>query len=390
MRVEPKFRGFICTTAHSKGCKKSVENQIDYVENKGKIDGAKNVLVIGASTGYGLATSIVSSIACNAKVLGISFEREGTARRTASPGWYNIEALKKSLDKRNIQMCTINGDAFSFEVKEEAINLIKENMDKIDLVVYSLASPKRINPITGETLNSCLKTVGESFTNKSVNFHTGEVSEVTIQEANEEEIRGTIGVMGGEDWMLWIRSLNEANLLSEGVKTIAYSYIGPKITYPIYREGTIGKAKENLEKTAKEISEYLSHINGKGIISVNKALVTQASSAIPIVPLYLAILYKLMKEKGTHEGCIEQIYRMFKGIYEDGELLVDSEGRLRLDDFEMDEEIQNEIENIWPIITTENIEELSDIKNIRKEFFKLFGFEIKDVDYEEDIDPKKV
>ncbi|MPQ42309.1 enoyl-ACP reductase FabV [Clostridium tarantellae] len=390
MIIKPKFRGFICTTSHPEGCKKNVENQINYVESNEKIKGIKNVLVLGASTGYGLASSIVSAVACDANVLAVSFEREGTEKRTASSGWYNIEALKSLLAEKKSQVLSINGDAFSLEIKEEAIEKIKEYMGKVDLVIYSLAAPKRTNPLTKETLSSCLKTIGEPFSNKTVNFHTGEISNITIPAATEEEIKGTVGVMGGEDWMLWIKALKEAKVLSEGVKTIAYSYIGPEVTYPIYREGTIGKAKEHLEKTAKEITEYLKNIKGQGIISVNKALVTQASSAIPIVPLYVAILYKLMIERGTHEGCIEQIYRLFNGVYGNKNLVKDSEERLKLDDYEMDEELQNEIVHIWEKINTDNINDLSYINLIREEFFKLFGFGVDEVDYNKDINPRIV
>ena len=386
MKIEPKCKGFICITAHPQGCKMNVKNEIDYVEKQGKISGAKNVLIIGASTGYGLASSVVSTIACDANVIGVSFEKEGTAKRTATPGWYNIESLKKLLEGRQGKFTSVNGDAFSFEIKNEVINLIKEKMNKVDLVIYSLAAPKRKDPFTGEVLSSCLKTTGEEFTNKTVDIHTGEVTTKTIEAATEEEINGTVKVMGGEDWMLWIKALNDANVLADNVKTIAYSYIGPVLTYPVYREGTIGKAKEDLENTAKEITEYLSSINGEGIISVNKGLVTQSSAAIPIVPLYISILFKLMKEKGTHEGCIEQIYRMFNGIYGNGEIVKDEKGRLRLDDYEMDEEIQAEVLKIWDEINTDNIFELSDVKGIKEDFYKLFGFGVDGVDYEADVD----
>lgn len=386
MKIEPKCKGFICITAHPQGCKMNVKNEIDYVEKQGKISGAKNVLIIGASTGYGLASSVVSTIACDANVIGVSFEKEGTAKRTATPGWYNIESLKKLLEGRQGKFTSVNGDAFSFEIKNEVINLIKEKMNKVDLVIYSLAAPKRKDPVTGEVLSSCLKTTGEEFTNKTVDIHTGEVTTKTIEAATEEEIKGTVKVMGGEDWMLWIKALNDAGVLANNVKTIAYSYIGPVLTYPVYREGTIGKAKEDLENTAKEITEYLSSINGEGIISVNKGLVTQSSAAIPIVPLYISILFKLMKEKGTHEGCIEQIYRMFNGIYGNGEIVKDEKGRLRLDDYEMDEEIQAEVLKIWDEINTDNIFELSDVKGIKEDFYKLFGFGVDGVDYEADVD----
>lgn len=386
MKIEAKCRGFICITAHPQGCKMNVKNQIEYVNNHEKIKGVKNVLVVGASTGYGLATSVVSTIACDSNVIGVGFEKEPTIKRPATAGWYNIESLKKLSKDNDKRFTYINGDAFSNEIKEEVIKIIREKMGKIDLVVYSLAAPKRKDPETGEVLSSCLKTTGQEFTNKTVDIHTGDVSYKTIEAANEEEVLGTIRVMGGEDWMLWIKALNEANLLSNGVKTIAYSYIGPQLTYPVYREGTIGRAKEHLEKTAKEITEYLSDVNGKGIISVNKGLVTQSSAAIPIVPLYISILFKLMKEKGTHEGCIEQIYRLFNGLYGNGKLTVDKDERIRLDDYEMDEEIQEEILKVWDNINTENIFELSDVKGIKDDFYKLFGFNVDGVDYNADVD----
>ena len=385
MIVEPKFRGFICTTSHPTGCKKNVENQIEYVKENGKIEGAKRVLVLGASTGYGLASAIVASESCDAEVLGVSFEREAKGKRTASAGWYNIESLKKFAEGEGKKFISVNGDAFSNEVKSEVIDLIKENMGKVDLVIYSLAAPKRKDPVSGEVYSSCLKTVGAPFTSKTLDFHTGEIQDITINPATEEEIEGTRKVMGGEDWMLWIEALKEANVLENGVKTIAYSYIGPEVTYPIYREGTIGRAKNDLEKTAGEITKVLKSLDGEGYISVNKALVTQASSAIPIVSLYISILYKVMKEKGTHEGCIEQIYRMFKELYE-GNLNLDSENRIRIDDLEMAEDVQKAIEEIWPQITSENVFELSDAEDFKKEFFKLFGFGLEGVDYSEDVD----
>lgn len=388
MIVEPKVRGFICVTAHPQGCKANVLNQINYVKSNKSINGPKRILVLGSSTGYGMATSIVGATACDAKVIGVSFEREGNERRTASAGWYNTEAAKQLLSEE--KFISIYDDAFSNKAKERVIDIIKEEIGKVDLVIYSVAAPKRTEPNTGKVLNSCLKTIGEPFTNKTVDFHTGSVSEVTIPAATADEIDGTIGVMGGEDWMLWIKALKEANVLENKVKTIAYSYIGPIITYPIYREGTIGRAKEHLEQTAGKITEYLSDISGEGLISVNKALVTQASSAIPIVPLYVAIMYKLMKENKTHEGCIEQIYRMFSGLYGESELLVDAEGRLRLDDYEMDENLQEEIVEIWQKVNSDNINELADLEGMRKEFYNLFGFEVSGVDYSKDVSVTEV
>lgn len=389
MIVEPKFRGFICTTSHPTGCKKNIENQIKYVRENGKINGAKRILVLGASTGYGLASAIVASEACDAEVIGVYFEREASEKRTASAGWYNIESLKEFASKEGKKFLSVNGDAFSNEVKTKVIELIKDNIGKVDLVIYSLAAPKRKDPITGEVYSSCLKTVGKPFSNKTLDFHTGEITPVTISPATEDEIEGTRKVMGGEDWMLWIEALKEADILEDGVKTIAYSYIGPEITYPIYREGTIGRAKKDLEGTASKITEVLKPLNGEGYVSVNKALVTQASSAIPIVSLYISVLYKVMKEKGTHEGCIEQIYRMFKDLYE-GTLNLDCENRIRIDDLEMKEDVQKAIEEIWPQLNSENVFELSDAEDFRKEFFKLFGFGLEDVDYSKDVDITRV
>ena len=386
MIVEPKFRGFICTTAHPSGCRENVKRQIDYVENKDSLNEIKNVLVIGAGAGYGLATSIVSGIACKANVLGLSFERESTEKRTGSAGFYNTKAVKEFFKERDLKYINMNGDAFSNEAKSEVIEKIKLDMGTIDLIVYSLAAPKRKMPGTDEVVNSYLKTTGEPLKSKTVDFHTGKITEVTIEPATQEEIDGTIKVMGGEDWLLWIQALKAENLLSDGVRTIAYSYIGPDVTEPIYREGTIGRAKKHLEATVSKIDDLLKDINGKSYVSVNKALVTQASSAIPIVSLYVSLLYKVMKEKGTHEGCIEQIYRMFSQLYGNEELNLDSEGRIRLDNFEMEEDIQEKIKDIWPLINSETVFELTDVEGFRDEFFKLFGFGFANIDYKKDVE----
>lgn len=386
MIVEPKFRGFICTTAHPTGCRENVKRQIDYVENKDSLDEIKNVLVIGAGAGYGLATSIVSGIACKANVLGLSFERESTEKRTGSAGFYNTKAVEEFFKERDLKYINMNGDAFSNEAKSEVIEKIKSDMGTIDLIVYSLAAPKRKMPGTDEVVNSYLKTTGEPLQSKTVDFHTGKISEVTIEPATQEEIDGTIKVMGGEDWLLWIEALKAENLLSNGVRTIAYSYIGPDVTEPIYREGTIGRAKKHLEATVSKIDDLLEDINGKSYVSVNKALVTQASSAIPIVSLYVSLLYKLMKEKGTHEGCIEQIYRMFSQLYGNEKLNLDNEGRIRLDNFEMEEDIQEKIKDIWPLINSETVFELTDVEGFRDEFFKLFGFGFANIDYKKDVE----
>lgn len=386
MIVEPKFRGFICTTAHPTGCRENVKRQIDYVENKDSLDEIKNVLVIGAGAGYGLATSIVSGIACKANVLGLSFERESTEKRTGSAGFYNTKAVEEFFKERDLKYINMNGDAFSNKAKSEVIEKIKSDMGTIDLIVYSLAAPKRKMPGTDEVVNSYLKTTGEPLQSKTVDFHTGKISEVTIEPATQEEIDGTIKVMGGEDWLLWIEALKAENLLSNGVRTIAYSYIGPDVTEPIYREGTIGRAKKHLEATVSKIDDLLKDINGKSYVSVNKALVTQASSAIPIVSLYVSLLYKLMKEKGTHEGCIEQIYRMFSQLYGNEKLNLDNEGRIRLDNFEMEEDIQEKIKDIWPLINSETVFELTDVEGFRDEFFKLFGFGFANIDYKKDVE----
>ena len=386
MIVEPKFKGFICTTAHPDGCRENVKRQIDYVENKESLDEIKNVLVIGAGAGYGLATSIVSGIACRANVLGVSLERESKGKRTASAGFYNTKAVKELFKEKGLNYINIKGDAFSNEVKRAVIEKIKSDMGTIDLVVYSLAAPKRKISGTDEVVNSYLKTTGEPLQSKTVDFHTGKITEVTIEPATQEEIDGTIKVMGGEDWLLWIETLKAENLLSNGVKSLAYSYIGPDVTEPIYREGTIGRAKKHLEATVSKIDDLLKDINGKSYVSVNKALVTQASSAIPIVSLYVSLLYKVMKEKGTHEGCIEQIYRMFSQLYGNEELNLDSEGRIRLDNFEMEEDIQEKIKDIWPLLNSETVFELTDVEGFRDEFFKLFGFGFANIDYKKDVE----
>ncbi|MGL4740922.1 MAG: enoyl-ACP reductase FabV [Sarcina sp.] len=388
MIIEPKFRGFICTTSHPVGCRENVKRQIDYVESKNKIKDIKNVLVIGAGAGYGLASTIVAGLSCNANVLAISYERPATERRTASAGWYNTEAVKNHFEKNGLKYIKMNGDAFSDEIKAEAIEKIREEMGTIDLLIYSLAAPKRVIPETGEVANSSLKPIGDAFSSKTIDFHTGRIFDVTIDPASEEEIEGTIKVMGGEDWKLWVEELSKEKLLSEGVKTIAYSYLGPQITEPIYKNGTIGAAKSDLDVTVPKINSIIENINGKAYVSVNKALVTQASSAIPVISLYVSLLYKVMKEKGIHEGCIEQIYRLFEELYGEKPLNFDKEGRIRLDDLEMREDVQEEILKIWPLINSDNVFEITDVKGFREDFFKLFGFGFDNIDYNLDVDIK--
>jgi enoyl-[acyl-carrier protein] reductase/trans-2-enoyl-CoA reductase (NAD+) len=386
MIIKPKFKNFICTTAHPEGCVKNVKEQINYVRNLQLSNGPKKALIIGSSTGYGLASRIVSTFGAGASTIGVIFGKPASQTRTAGPGFYNTAAFEKEANEAGYYCKTINKDAFSKEAKDTAIKLIKKDLGKIDLVIYSLASPRRVHPETGETFHSVIKAVGEVYKNKTVNFHSYKVSDVEIQPANKDEIEQTITVMGGEDWKLWIDSLNSAGVLAEGAITVAYSYIGPEITYPIYRQGTIGKAKEHLEATAKVLDKQLKKINGKAFVSVNKALVTQSSSAIPVVPLYISALYKIMKEKGIHEGCIEQIHRLFSDKLYGDNLQLDDKGRIRLDDLEMREDVQKTISDLWNKITTENVRELTNIDDFKNEFFKLFGFGHLDIDYDKDID----
>jgi enoyl-[acyl-carrier protein] reductase / trans-2-enoyl-CoA reductase (NAD+) len=389
MIIKPKFRGFICTTAHPVGCAKQVQNQIDYVQSRPKIDGPKKVLVIGSSTGYGLASRIVAAFGCGADTIGVFFEKPSVKNRTATAGWYNTAAFEKEARKAGLVAESINGDAFSKEIKEHTIKKIKNRLGgKVDMVVYSLAAPRRVHPETGETFHSVLKPIGKPFTNKAVDFHSGHVSEMTIEPATEKEIYDTIQVMGGEDWQMWMDALKEADVLAEGVTTIAYSYIGPELTFPIYREGTVGKAKDHLEKTAHELDAKLKDLGGRAFVSVNKALVTQSSAAIPIVPLYISILYKVMKEKGLHEDCIMQMYRLFsERLYQGGEVPVDEKGRIRIDDLEMMPEVQQAVMEQWKLIDSATLEEISDIEGYRRDFFQLFGFETEGVDYDQEVDP---
>ena len=386
MIIEPRMRGFICLTAHPTGAEQNVKNQIEYVKSKGEIAGAKKVLVIGASTGFGLASRITSAFGSGASTIGVFFEKPPVEGKTASPGWYNSAAFEKEAHKAGLYAKSINGDAFSNEIKRETLDLIKEDLGQVDLVIYSLASPVRTNPNTGVTHRSVLKPIGQTFTNKTVDFHTGKVSDVSIAPANEEDIENTVAVMGGEDWKFWIEDLKAAGVLAEGAKTVAYSYIGPELTYPIYRNGTIGRAKDDLEGTVPAINAILSDINGVSYVSVNKALVTQSSSAIPVVPLYISLLYKVMKEKGIHEGTIEQMQRLFaERLYTaDGKVLLDDKGRIRVDDLEMREDVQAEVANLWEQATTENLQEISDIQGYRDDFFQLFGFNFDSIDYSKD------
>lgn len=387
MIIEPRMRGFICLTSQPKGCEQNVKNQIEYVKSKGAIDGAKKVLVIGASTGFGLASRITSAFGSNAATIGVFFEKEPTPGKTASPGWYNSAAFENEAHKAGLYAKSINGDAFSNEVKQQVIDLIKADLGQIDLVIYSLASPVRTNPNTGVMHRSVLKPIGATFTNKTVDFHSGKVTDVSIEPCNGEDIENTIAVMGGEDWAMWMKALKDANVLASGATTVAYSYIGPSLTEAVYRKGTIGRAKDHLEATAFEIKDALADINGRAYVSVNKALVTQASSAIPVIPLYISLLYKIMKAEGIHEGCIEQIQRLYADrLYNGGEVPTDEQGRIRIDDWEMRPDVQARVVALWQDAVTENLEQIGDLEGYRKDFYNLFGFDVSGVDYKADTD----
>ena len=382
MIIEPRMRGFICLTAHPAGCEQNVKNQIAYVQSKGIIDGPKRVLVIGASTGFGLASRITSAFGSNAATLGVFFEKAPSEGKTASPGWYNSAAFEKEATKAGLYAKSINGDAFSNEVKQQAIELIKADMGQIDLVIYSLASPVRMHPTTAVLHRSTLKPIGGTFSNKTVDFHTGNVTQVSIEPAVQEDIDNTVVVMGGEDWSMWMEALKGANVLAEGATTVAYSYIGPEVTEAVYRKGTIGRAKDHLEATAFEITKDLASLNGKAYVSVNKALVTQASSAIPVIPLYISLLYKIMKAEGINEGCIEQIQRLFQDrLYSGQDVPTDDNGRIRIDDWEMREDVQAKVAQLWKESTTESLPEIGDLAGYKQDFLNLFGFGFEGVDY---------
>ncbi|WP_044477744.1 enoyl-ACP reductase FabV [Paenibacillus antibioticophila] len=389
MIIKPRTRGFICTTAHPEGCARQVQQQIEYVQQRPRISGPKNVLVIGASTGYGLASRIVAAFGAGANTIGVYRPSTASGSRTASAGWYHSAAFEEAAHAAGLRSFSVTGDAFTPETKQKTAEVIARELGQVDLIIYSVATARRYDPKTEETYTSVLKPIGQSYTNKTVNFHTGEVSLVTLDPASEQEIEHTVKVMGGEDWQDWIKVLNDAKVLAPHAVTIAFSYIGSQITQPIYREGTIGKAKDHLEQTARELHEQLSAGGGGAYVAVTKALVTQSSSAIPVVPLYMSVLYKTMKEHGLHEGTIEQMVRLFtERLYTDGSVPVDSLERIRLDDWEMREDIQEEVSRIWAELETSNVFQLTDLEGFRKEFFQLFGFETDGVDYEADCDPE--
>ncbi|WP_019026614.1 enoyl-ACP reductase FabV [Colwellia piezophila] len=389
MVIKPKIRGFICTNAHPVGCEAHVNEQITYVKAQtSATSGPKNVLVIGASTGYGLASRITATFGHDAKTLGIFFEKPPTERKTGSAGWYNTAAFVKAADAAGIYAKNINGDAFSHEIKAKAIAAIKADMGKIDLVVYSLASPRRTDPDTGEVYSSTLKPIGQSVTTKNLNTSKRTIDEISVEAANDAEIQGTIDVMGGADWELWMNALNDAGVLASGVKTVAYTYIGKELTWPIYGKATIGKAKEDLDRAATAINVATADLNGQARVTSLNAVVTQASSAIPIMPLYISAMFKVMKADGTYEGCIEQISNLFKeNIYSDSPRL-DEQGRFRQNYKELEDSVQQRVTDIWNKVDTDTLDELTDYVAYHQEFLKLFGFGIEGIDYDADLNPE--
>jgi len=386
MVIQPKIRGFICTNAHPVGCAEHVNEQISYVKALGPVNGGpKNVLVIGASTGYGLASRITAAFGSGANTLGIFFEKEPTESKTGSAGWYNTAAFEAAATEAGLWNKHLNGDAFTDELKTQAIDLIRSEMGKIDLVVYSLAAPRRKDPVSGEIYSSVLKPIGQSYTAKNLNTSKREIEEVSVEPANDEEIFNTVKVMGGEDWERWLDQLAAAGVLAEGCQTVAYTYIGKELTWPIYGKATIGKAKEDLDRAAAAITTKLSDKKGKAYVASLKALVTQASSAIPIMPLYISLLYRVMKAEGTHEGCIEQINGLFRqGLYSNTPIMDDA-GRLRMDGKELSDHVQQAVKELWGQVTTDSIDSLTDYTGYHNEFLRLFGFGYTHVDYDADV-----
>ncbi len=385
--IKPRIRGFICVTTHPEGCEANVAEQIAWVKKRGPINMPKRVLVIGASTGYGLASRIVAGFAGGAGTLGVYFEKEPEGGKTATAGWYNSRAFEKFAKQAGLYARSLNGDAFSYEIKDQVIDIIKKDLGQVDLVVFSLASPRRKHPETGKIHNSALRPVGQSFTNKTLDTDRGIVKDITIEPAGVDDIAETIAVMGGEPWELWMDKLKTAGVLADGASTVAYSYIGPEVTWPIYRDGTIGAAKADLERAAKSINLLLAPTGGRAYVAINQAIVTQASSAIPVVPLYISLLFKELKKRDIYEGAIEQIYRLLaEHMYSGKAPKLDERDRLRIDDLEMRPEVQQAVTELWQKVTTENLQEISDFDGYRAEFLKLFGFGLAGVDYEKPVD----
>ncbi|MFT5321746.1 MAG: enoyl-[acyl-carrier protein] reductase/trans-2-enoyl-CoA reductase (NAD+) [Pseudohongiellaceae bacterium] len=389
MIIKPRVRGFMCITTHPTGCDANVKRQIDVVKANGPIEnGPKKVLIIGASTGYGLASRITATFGSDAQTLGIFYEKEGTESKPGSAGWYNSAAFHKYADAQGLYAKSINGDAFSDEIKQKTIAAIKEDLGQVDLVVYSLASPRRLHPVTGEVHTSTLKPIGQDITMRGINTDKEEIQEMSVGAANEEEIANTVAVMGGEDWQMWIDALKEAGVLAQGAKTTAYTYLGAELTWDIYWNGTIGEAKKDLDQKAHAIHESLSDLDGEARVSVLKAVVTQASSAIPVMPLYLSLLFKVMKARGTHEGCIEQVDLLFRENLYGNAPRLDDDGRWRADYKELEPEVQQAVGDLWTQVQTENIRQLTDFVGYKTEFLQLFGFEVPGIDYDAEVDTK--
>ncbi|MCX7427469.1 MAG: trans-2-enoyl-CoA reductase family protein [Planctomycetia bacterium] len=387
MIIEPWIRDNVCLNAHPAGCFAHVEDQVRYVTARDEIDGSQRVLVVGASNGYGLAARIVSAFGCGAATVGVAYERPATEKRTASAGWYNTQAFAALARDYGHPAWNLNGDAFADEIKDETLATIRENLGTIDLLVYSIAAPRRLDPRTGELYSSVIKPIGKPYTAKTVDFMTGEVRVETSPPATDEQVAQTVKVMGGEDWTAWVERLLEADLLADGFQTIAFSYIGPEVTRAIYRDGTIGRAKEDLERRVPILNALMTPVSGRAVIGVQKALVTRASAVIPAVPLYVSLLYKVMKSKGLHENCIRQIHRLYRDfLFSPVPAETDHRGRLRLDDWEMREDVQAEVAALWQRVTTDNVRELADLDGFRAEFLRHHGFGIPGIDYAEDVD----
>ena len=389
MIIKPKTRGFICTTTHPTGCEANVKEQIARVKADGPVtNGPKKVLVIGASTGYGLASRITAAFGSGADTLGVFLEKPATEKKPGSAGWYNSGAFEKAAHAAGLYAKSINGDAFSNEMRDKAIKMIKEGMGQVDLVVYSLASPVRKLPDTGEVIRSVLKPIGETYKATAVDTSKDIIIDAEIEPATEEEIQNTVTVMGGEDWELWMSALKDAGVLADGVKTVSYSYIGTDITWPIYWHGALGKAKEDMDRAAGSLRDSLADINGTANVAVLKSVVTQASAAIPVMPLYIAMGFKVMKELNIHEGCIEQVNRLFRTqMYKDGGAELDETARIRMDDWELRDDVQNQVKELWPQVNNDNIFELTDYQGYKNEFLKLFGFGVEGIDYDAEVEP---
>ncbi len=386
MLIERRVRGSVCLTVHPQGCEEHVREQVEYIRSQPALPPSRRprrALIVGASTGYGLASRIAAAFGGGADTVGVFYERPAEGDRTASAGWYNSAFFEQAARQAGLGAWSLNGDAFTEETKERAVRLLRRVTGPVDLLVYSLAASRR-GPYA-----SALRPIGRPYSNKTVNIHTGEVYQTTVPPATGEQIRGTIAVMGGEDWRLWVEALRGAGLLAPGAVTVAYSYIGPSLTAQFYREGTIGRAKEHLEAAAREMDAELSADGGRALVSVNKAVVTLASAAIPFVPLYIALLYRVMKERGTHEGCIEQMDRLFRErLYAGRPIPVDGEGRIRLDERELDPAVQERVRVLWEQAATENLPQIADLEGYRREFSRICGFGYPGVDYRAEVDPR--